>query len=131
MFQRLKSVEHSPILNFVKSKKRSITALGLASLSVATLAITTGIAPVRLAGIETQQKAAAWQSWEHPFGPYYNFSNKSQSQADSICRNATIPDYRFPSGYVMYYGDDGYTYHSWEIRFKWAHRSAGRCVFNT
>jgi hypothetical protein len=59
MFQRLKSVEHSPILNFVKSKKKSITALSLASLSAATLAITTGIAPVRVAGVSNVEKAQA------------------------------------------------------------------------
>jgi hypothetical protein len=61
MFQRLKSIEHSSILNFVRSKKRTITALSLASLSAATLAIATGIAPVKIAGVSNVEKAdAAW-----------------------------------------------------------------------
>jgi hypothetical protein len=128
MLQRLKSIKHSPILNF---KKRLATAtLGLALLAGTTLA-TTGIVPVKIAGVSNQEPAMAWQSWEHSFGPYINFSNMSQSQADSYCRNQTVPDYRLPSGYLMYFGDDGILFHFWQIRYKWAHKSAGTCVFNT
>jgi hypothetical protein len=79
MFQRLKSIEHSPILNFVKSKKRTITALSLASLSAATLAITTGIAPVRLAGVSNVEKASAYQSYSAWWG-YYYFLNASEAR---------------------------------------------------
>jgi hypothetical protein len=78
MFQ-FKPIDQSPILNFCKKKKRTITALGLASLSAATLAITTGIAPVRVAGVSNVQEAKAYQAYSAWWG-YYYFLNANEAR---------------------------------------------------
>jgi hypothetical protein len=129
MFQ-FKSIDQSPILNFCKKKKRSITALSLASLSAATLAITTGIAPVKIAGVSNQEPAMAWQSWEKV---YYqaNFSGWSQASADSYCSNTAYTNSSVWLNNWRYISDvNGNLWGVWRINHVWAHRSLGVCVLN-
>jgi hypothetical protein len=129
MFQ-FKPIDQSPILNFVKSKKKSITAFSLASLSAATLAVATGIAPVKIAGISNQQPAMAWQWYEKVFySP--NFSGWSQSAADNYCRTTAWDNSKKWVNNVEYVEDNDYNlWFVWRVSHVWAHRSAGACVLN-
>jgi hypothetical protein len=125
MFQ-FKPIDQSPILNFCKKKKRSITALSLASLSAATLAIITGIAPV-----SNQEPAMAWQSWEHLIANFDVPSNFDQARADAACRNSVWREISAGGGRFDDLSHGGnITFVKASFPNVWAHLGYRKCVIN-
>jgi hypothetical protein len=121
--------------NFKKAK-----AGLLATLAIGTMTVASGFSPVnKIAGIELQKTAQAYQSWEHPFY-FLGINAYSQATGDGLCWNQFQ---QMPISYTWTINAQGYYTRSfpekraWDgayitnPRHVWYDRANGHCVANT
>jgi hypothetical protein len=111
----------------------------LATLAIGTMAVASGVAPVKIAGVSNVQEAKAYSSWEHPF--YYLGANKySQQDGDGICWNVwtNLPARsQYSLSLAGIYTKNFSEKLAWDGAFitnprhVWYHRANGHCVANT
>lgn len=132
---RFLDLSSSPILNSLKSSKRA-ASISMLVLAATSFAVTSGVVPITIASVNTQESAMAYQSWEHLWidnMTYYSngYKTTDQGKSNAFCLSLFRSIKVSGKGFVYFANENRvYFFAPWNSPSVWADVRARTCVVN-